>query len=838
MAPGGEPPAPARMDHCGPGAGAGQLPAGALSAQRGDREPGLHRTRRGRVLEPASVAGHAAVRAVGAGPGRGLVGQPRTGGQRRHAGRRAPQLPRNAGARHLALLRAGGRARGQPPAARQPAVRTRAHHRAPHLADQHRHVPAGQLLRTRVRLARHHGARRPAAGDLRHHRPHGQAPGPSLQLVRHALARAAAAVLRVQRRQRQPCRPPAGRGPGLPQLRGRRQRRRRATRSPRPALRGLVRGHGFPRALRRQAPPVPHRPQGRGERARCELLRPARLRSAAAELPRHRQGRRAATPLDGARAAFSLGRRTARAQVLVGLDVRVPDAHAGDGRAGGRPAAGGQPRGGQRAAGLRQHAEPAMGRLGVGLLRAGPFARLPVLALRRAAAGAAPHAAHRPRGRALRHHDGRRARAGRCGGQPAAARIARWARRVRLLRRDRLHRLTPARGPAFHRGAQRHGPPPRHGAGGTVQRRVRRRAAPLVRQRAAGAGARVAAARAHAAADHRQRRSAHAARAEHRRGAADLPAARGRSSRARLPAHPPAVERPLHRGAARQRRGREPLAFVQREPLARRSAARRLRHVLLCAGHRQPDAHLADRPARARRRVALPRALPGRPGAVRCQRARPAGAHHGADQPRRRHGAAHGRAAQHRQRDAHAGARLVLRTGALRPQGRRGAPVLRQPLRREPLGARLARAAADAQAAPARRPGGGRCALRGLGRCAGAVGRLHDRPARLHRAQPHARDADPRSAIGSARRYAGQRAGSHRLPARAPRDPAGRYGTRNLRHRGRRGRGSPDAQHRPLPAADARRARDAHGRHAGAGAPARPQHRPGEEPGAAGPRPS
>ena len=112
----------------------------------------------------------------------------------------------------------------------------------------------------------------------------------------------------------------------------------------------------------------------------------------------------------------------------------------------------------------------------------------------------------------------------RCGGQPAAARIAGRARRVRLLRRGRLHRLAPAR---------RASPSPWCATSWRTTRACRwwrcatslrddapRRwfgSAPLVQAHD------IAAARAHAAADHRQRRSAHAARAR-------APAKRRRSS--------------------------------------------------------------------------------------------------------------------------------------------------------------------------------------------------------------------------------------------------------------------------------------------------------------------
>ncbi|MNS86955.1 hypothetical protein D3C72_1208770 [compost metagenome] len=147
----------------------------------------------------------------------------------------------------------------------------------------------------------------------------------------------------------------------------------------------------------------------------------------------------------------------------------------------------------------------------------------------------------------------------------------------------------------------------------------------------------------------------------------------------------------------------------------------------------------------------------------------------------------------------------------------------------------MARAAAVAQAASAWRCGGGRGALRGLGRCQRAVDRLHDRPARLHRPQPHAGRPCARPATAHGPGQAGERPGPHRLPARAPVDRAGHHRAPELRHRRRREHRGADALHRPLPAAHARGARHPHGRHAGAGAAARPEHRARAEPGAAGP---
>ena len=97
-------------------------------------------------------------------------------------------------ARHLAAVRALRRRRGQPPAARQPADRAARHGGAPHLADQHRPVPAGVGLRAPVRLDRHAGAARAPGGHAGHAGRAAAPPRPLSQLVRHADARGAAAA--------------------------------------------------------------------------------------------------------------------------------------------------------------------------------------------------------------------------------------------------------------------------------------------------------------------------------------------------------------------------------------------------------------------------------------------------------------------------------------------------------------------------------------------------------------------------------------------------------------------------------------------------------------------
>ena len=110
----------------------------------------------------------------------------------------------------VALLRDLHRRRGPRPAAGQLPGGPRAAGRAPHVADQHRHGPAGHAGRARPRLHRD----RRAGGQGRRHADDDGGPralrGPPAQLVRHAHAGAAAARLRLHRRQRQPRRRPDG----------------------------------------------------------------------------------------------------------------------------------------------------------------------------------------------------------------------------------------------------------------------------------------------------------------------------------------------------------------------------------------------------------------------------------------------------------------------------------------------------------------------------------------------------------------------------------------------------------------------------------------------------
>ena len=153
----------------------------------------------------------------------------------RAAGARAVRAPVDVPARSrppdVALLRGAGQRGGKLAAPGQFPGGPRAHRRLAHLADQYRAGAAGRARGARFRL---HLRRPIARADRQHHQGNGATgalPGPFLQLVRHAHARAAAAVLRLERRQRQPARGavhPAGRAAGAetpePRLRPHRHR--------------------------------------------------------------------------------------------------------------------------------------------------------------------------------------------------------------------------------------------------------------------------------------------------------------------------------------------------------------------------------------------------------------------------------------------------------------------------------------------------------------------------------------------------------------------------------------------------------------------------------------
>ena len=244
-----------------------------------------------------------------------------------------------------------------------------------------------------------------------------------------------------------------------------------------------------------------------------QLLRPARLRGAAGELRRHRQGRRARRALVPPRPPADAGRARLGARLLVGLDVRVPDARARDGCA--RRAACSS-----RRAGSWSGARSSYGaERGVpwGISESAYNVRDLELTYQYSNFGVPrprPQARPRrgPRRRALRDRAGRDGRSRGGGARTSRALAAAGARGpLRLLRGDRLHAVAPAGGRDGRDRARVHGPPPGHDA-----RRARERAA-----RRARCGARF-----HAEPDRPGDRAAAAgAHAARRRGRA--PAGRG-----------------------------------------------------------------------------------------------------------------------------------------------------------------------------------------------------------------------------------------------------------------------------------------------------------------------
>ena len=214
-------------------------------------------------------------------------------------------------------------------------------------------------------------------------------------------------------------------------------------------------GDGARDGVRLSARPRPQaaldRLSGARGHARPELLRSARLRGAARELHRDRQGRRPGPPLVPPRPRRHADRARRRADLLVGIDVRISDALAGHARAGGQPARADQPADRAAPDRLRRDARRALGHFGIRLQHPRSGVHLPVLELRRSR----PRAEARP-GREHRHRtlcDGardawsiRRPRRATSRGSPASARAAatastrRWTTRRAGCRRSKTSR--------------------------------------------------------------------------------------------------------------------------------------------------------------------------------------------------------------------------------------------------------------------------------------------------------------------------------------------------------------------------------------------------------------
>ena len=374
------------------------------------------------------------------------------------------------------------------------------------------------------------------------------------------------------------------------------------------------------------------------------------------------------------------------------------------------------------------------------------------------------------------------------------------------------------------RGRQHlHGPPPGHDAGGVGQRVAARPAATLGdgRRPAGGGGSPAAgtgAARGGPAGAASAQPSAPRAAGPRRTGATRRTA--GRTSAA---AHADAVERPLQRDAARQRRRRQPARQHRHHALARRCAARRPRQLFLPAPVWPGHAGVADPAPGARRRSPLRGALSCRPGLPQRHLARPAQPHHGVGEPGRRHRAAPGGVVEHLAAADHTRPDVGLGSLPERSPRRRDASGLCQPFHQRRLGRRQPGIDADPQAAPRRRERPARGAIRR------AQQRRPRHGARQRRPRPVAGPVARSLAAGGALRprHHPERA----LPDRA--GPGGRAGaavdaaaawhrSAHLCHgrlaRPRRAAGPG----RPLPASRRRGPLVAAQRHAGHVAPARP----------------
>ena len=341
----------------------------------------------------------------------------------------------------------------------------------------------------------------------------------------------------------------------------------------------------------------------RRRRARPQLLRPARLRGAPRELRRDRQGRRAGVALVPARPRADAGRPRLRARLVVGLDVRVPDADAGHARADRQPARADLPR--SSCAARSQYgaergvpwgiSESAFNVRDLDLTYQYSSFGVPGLGLE-----ARPQRG--PRRRALRDGAGRD---GRRRGRGAELRAPGGGRRPRRAtastRRSTTPRAALPEGADGGAGARLHGAPPGHDAGRARERAARRRHAAALPRRADRAGDRAAAPGAHAA---RRRRRARRAprRCTPRRTCATSSrrsSVASRSPHGPIPRTPSALERALRGDADGRGLGLQPLARPRGHALARGRHARLLGAVRLPARRRR--AARSGRPATSRR---------------------------------------------------------------------------------------------------------------------------------------------------------------------------------------------------------------------------------------------
>ena len=278
--------------------------------------------------------------------------------------------------------------RGSLPAAGQRAVPAADRHGAPHVADEH-----GARARVRPRRTRAGHRRRAGAGaggaDAHDHGAITPLERALLQLVSHVHAAADAAAVCVHGGQRQLRRRPAHGGKRPARLGAGRARGAGAD---------ALRRHGLRPALRPAAAADAHRHRHRQRQVVGELLRSAGERGAADIVLCRGAGRRAARALARPVARAGAERPLPRLRVVVGVDVRVPDAGAVS-AAGARLAAVGEreilP---VRAAAARAPGA-GVGRVGERVLRARQRAELPLQGAR--LRGAGPAAGHGQRARAL-----------------------------------------------------------------------------------------------------------------------------------------------------------------------------------------------------------------------------------------------------------------------------------------------------------------------------------------------------------------------------------------------------------------------------------------------------
>ena len=471
---------------------------------------------------------------------------------------------------NVAVFRDVLHGRGSLPAAGQRAAPAAGRHGAPHVADKH-----GARARVRPRRTRagHRQRTRAGAGgaDAHDHGAITPLERAFLQLVPHVHAAADAAAVCVHGGQRQLRRRPAHGGKRPARL---------GTGRAGGAGADTLRRHGLWPALRPAAAADAHRHRHRQRQVVGELLRPAGKRGTADVVLRRGAGRRAARALARPVARAGAEGPLPRLRVVVGVDVRVPDAGAVS-AAGARFAAVGEREVLPLRAAAARASGAAMGRVGERVLRARQRAELSLQGAR--LCGAGPAAGHGQRARALAVQQLSRAGGGAARGdaQPAQTRGARAAGAARIFRRARLH--PRAHGRRRTDRALRDGAPPGHEPAGGVQRAVQRPGAAVVLRRPRHARARDLAVRAAAAG---RAGAATAGRGAGRKDAPPRPAGlcgRGHGHRRRGPALRAALERHV---LPRRIGGRAELrALAHAERLPPRPALRPHRRTHRAAGN-------------------------------------------------------------------------------------------------------------------------------------------------------------------------------------------------------------------------------------------------------------